>query len=101
MLMVVTLTVRRDALDSFRTFEHEAARIMAKHGGSLERTVVLKTRADEPHKEVHIVAFPSPDAYEAYRVSPELAAFMHLREVSVVKTDLAIGEPGPNYGADV
>ena len=86
MLMVVTLTVRRDALDSFRTFEHEAARIMAKHGGSLERTVVLKTRADEPHKEVHIVAFPSP---------------MHLREVSVVKTDLAIGEPGPNYGADV
>lgn len=100
MLMVVTLTVRRDALDSFRTFEHEAARIMQKHGGALERAVVLRTKPEEPHKEVHVVSFPSADAYEAYRVSPELAAFMHLREVSVTKTEIAMGDPGPVYGQE-
>ncbi len=138
LLLVATLTIRRDALDSFREFEHEAARIMAKHGGKLEKAIIVRaaqrpppsgrggpprsrrsspgTRDGEPesppapaslpgeanehHKEIHIVSFPSDDAYEAYRVSPELAAFMHLREVSVVKTELVMGDLGPAYGQE-
>ena len=98
MLLHVVLSVRRDSLDAFREFEHEAARIMKKHGGSLERVLVQHTPEHEPHREVHIVSFPSEDAYRAYRASPELAAFQPLREQSVVKTDLIRVTEGPLYG---
>ncbi|MFO0547496.1 MAG: hypothetical protein U0271_03855 [Polyangiaceae bacterium] len=97
MLLVATIHVRREALETFKIFEFEAARIMEKHGGRLERAVVLRGRHDEPHRELHIVYFPSPDAYEAYRVSPELATFMHLRETSVLKTEIQYGEDEPDY----
>lgn len=99
MLLMITLTVSRAELESFRTFEHEAARVMGKHGGALERAIVLRTKPSEPHREVHLVSFPSEDAYAAYRASPELAAFMPLREVSVLKTEISPAEPGPSYGA--
>jgi uncharacterized protein (DUF1330 family) len=99
MLLHITLSVRRSELEAFRTFEHHAARVMSKHGGAIERVLVLKTREDEPHKEVHILSFPSEDAYAAYRASPEIAAFQPMREVSVERTELAVATPGPNYGA--
>ncbi len=69
MVLVVFLTVRRDALDSFRDFEHRAARVMARYGGAIERTVVLTTDAhpDAPHREVHLVTFPDAAAFDAYR----------------------------------
>lgn len=99
MMMLVTLTVRRDELESFRLFEDEAARIMAKHGGALERSIVLPTPPDQPHREVHVVSFPSEAAYAAYRANPELAAFLAHREKSVLKTEVVVGEAGPRYGA--
>jgi hypothetical protein len=40
LVLVVTLTVRPESLEDFRTFERSAARIMADHGGRIERTVV-------------------------------------------------------------
>lgn len=98
MLLHITLTVRRSELESFRTFEHEAARVMGKHGGAIERVLVLKTRDDEPHKEVHLVSFPSEDAYGVFRASPEIAAFQPLRERSVLRTEIALATPGPAYG---
>jgi uncharacterized protein (DUF1330 family) len=97
MLLHVTLHVRRDALDTFREFEHEAARILRKHGGELERVLVMRTVESEPYREVHVMSFPSEDAYEAYRVSPELAAFLPMRERSVVKTELCKVEEGSRY----
>jgi uncharacterized protein (DUF1330 family) len=97
MLLHVTLHVRRDAIDTFREFEHEAARILRKHGGELERVLVLRTPESEPYREVHVLSFPSADAYEAYRVSPELAAFMPMRERSVVKTDVCHASDAERY----
>jgi hypothetical protein len=45
------------------------------------------------------LSFPCEDAYAAYRASPEIAAFQPMREVSVVRTELAVATPGPDYGA--
>ena len=99
MLLMITVAVLRSELESFRTYEHEAARIMKKHGGALERSLVLRTKPEEPHKEVHLVSFPSEDAYHSSRANPELAAFQALREVSVLRTELVRADPGPDYGA--
>jgi len=99
MTLVVILTVRRDALEAFRSFEDAAAAVMAKHGGAIERTVVVpdENRADLV-REVHVITFPSERAFAAYRADPELERVRHLRDLSVVQTDVLVGEDGPDYG---
>jgi uncharacterized protein (DUF1330 family) len=99
MTLVVILTVRRDALEAFRTFEHHAAAVMADHGGRIERTVVVAP-AETPDrvKEVHVVTFPDAVAWRGYRADARLAAVSHLREASVLDTEVLVGEDGPDYG---
>jgi uncharacterized protein (DUF1330 family) len=99
MTLVVILTVRRRALDSFRAFERRAATVMARYGGRIERTVVVDPDpSTELLKEVHVVTFPDDDALERYRNDAELAAALPLREASVAATELLVGEDGPEYG---
>lgn len=100
MVIVVLLTVRREAIDTFRDFEHRAARVMARYGGAIERTVVLANdRPDAPHREVHVVTFPSANDFDEYRRDPTLQALAPLRAASVLETTVHIGEEGPSYGA--
>jgi uncharacterized protein (DUF1330 family) len=99
--LVVILTVRREALDAFRQFEHQAARVMADHGGRIERTVVVDT-PDAPAlvKEIHVVTFPDASALRAYRADERLGALAALREASVVHTEILAGEDGPSYAVE-
>jgi GNAT superfamily N-acetyltransferase len=98
--LVAILTVRRAALDQFRAFERHAATIMADHGGRIERTVVV-TPAATPDlvKEIHVVTFPDERAFAAYRGDVRRDALAHLREASVVATEILVGEDGPRYEA--
>jgi uncharacterized protein (DUF1330 family) len=93
--VVAILTVRRDALGTFRAFERHAAAVMAAHGGRIERTVVVAAAAPDLVREVHVVTFPDERAFRAYRADARLAEMAHLREASVVHTELLVGEDGP------
>jgi uncharacterized protein (DUF1330 family) len=100
MTLVVILTVRREAIDKFRTFERQAAAVMVKYGGAIERTVVIAPQNTEGFlKEIHIVTFPNEQAFLAYQQDADLKAAASLRAESVVQTDLMIGEDGPDYGS--
>lgn len=99
MTLVVILTIRPGAVEAFRAFEQAAARIMARHGGAIERAVAIPPA--EPGaalKEVHVVTFPSPQAFAAYRADPALLALAPRREASIVATEILVGEEGPTYG---
>lgn len=97
MLVVAILTVRREALDDFRRYEHAAARILARHGGTIERAIVLP--GDGPTlRELHVIRLPDAAALERYRGDPELVALRPLRERAVVTTELWPAEDGPAYG---
>lgn len=99
MLLVVILTVRPGSLDAFREFERKAARIMARHGGAIERAVVLPpAEPGSPLRELHLVSFQSPEAFSAYRADPALQALAPLREAAVLNTEIWAGEEGPRYG---
>jgi hypothetical protein len=50
-------------------------------------------------KEVHVVTFPDTQAFTAYKNDARLGEMAHLREESVVNTEILIGEDGPTYGA--
>lgn len=99
MVIVVLLTVRREAIETFRDFEQRAARVMTRCGGAIERTVVLATdKPDAPHREVHLVTFPSAADFDDYRKDPTLLELAPLRAASVLETTMHIGEEGPAYG---
>jgi len=96
--LVVILTVRCGAVEEFRAFERGAARVMARYGGAIERAVVVPPEeGSELLKEIHIVTFPDEQARAAYRADPELRSIAHLRDAAVVKTEVLIGEDGPDY----
>jgi len=98
--LVVTMTIRRDFAQSFRQFEQTAARIMARYGGAIRHTVVIDGQSpSETFMEVHIVTFPTTQAFEHYRADAELAQAAPLRQTSVIHTEILIGTDGPHYGS--
>src|SRR5712692_742493 len=100
MTLVVILTVRREAIDKFRTFERQAAAVMAKYGGAIERTVVIAPQNTEGFlKEIHIVTFPNEQAFLAYQQDSDHKIVACFRPESVAQTELMIGEEGPDYGS--
>jgi uncharacterized protein (DUF1330 family) len=100
LVLVAILTVRKDALEKFRAFERHAAEAMARYGGRIERTVVVvPDAAPGLTKEIHVITFPSEQAFAAYRNDEQLARVAGLRDESVVQTELFAGEDGPSYAA--
>jgi uncharacterized protein (DUF1330 family) len=90
--LVAILTVRKDAVEKFREYETRAAGIMTDYGGRIERTVVVAPDASpEVVKEVHLVTFPSAEAFAAYREDERLVQAAELRNEAVVHTEILVG----------
>jgi uncharacterized protein (DUF1330 family) len=97
LLVVAILTIRPGAAGQFREFETRAARILARHGGSVERTVAVEPSVADEQREVHLLRFPSKEAFARYRTDAELASLAELRSASVAHTEMLIGREGPQY----
>jgi uncharacterized protein (DUF1330 family) len=97
LVIVATLSVRKEALGQFRDYERTAARVMRKYGGTIARTAVLPSAEPALLEELHFVTFPDGEAFAAYRDDPEMAAAAPLREASIAATRVVIGEEGPDY----
>jgi len=98
MILVALLTVRKDALEAFRAFQTHAAVVMSDYGGRIERTVVARPEnTPDVVIEIHVLSFPSDEAFSAYRRDGRLGQLEHLRKQSVVRTELYVGEEGPAY----
>ena len=94
LVLVASLFVHPGRETEFHEFEMNAARIMKKYGGEVERVIrPLMSGATEPlPHEIHIVAFPSHAQFEAYRGDPELASLTALRQTAIARTDIIFGE---------
>jgi hypothetical protein len=98
-LLLVQLFVHPGRATEFRRFETEAARIMRRHGGRIERVIrpTGPAAADALPHEVHLVSFGSAAGVEAYRADPELKALGALRESAIARTDVLVGVDGEPY----
>ena len=96
--LVAVLHVDPDRIEEYERFEREASRIMARHGGRIERRVALEpppeSPEDAPH-EVHVVTFPSAESFAAYRRDPDTTALSELRARAIRKTVLWHGRDLP------
>jgi hypothetical protein len=87
-VLVVSLFVHPGREAELHRFETEAARIMRRHAGRIDRVIRPTGPAPEgsrPH-EIHVVTFESAAAFEAYRSDPELRALgPPLRESAIAR----------------
>jgi hypothetical protein len=98
-VLLVQLFVHMGREAEFRRFETEAARIMRRHGGRIDRVIrpTGPARGDALPHEVHLVSFPSAAGFEAYRADPELRALGALRESAIARTEILVGIDGEPY----
>lgn len=97
--LVVSLFIHPGREAEFRQFETEAARVMKRYGGQIERVIRPTIPAQSgvaPH-EIHIVSFPSMERFDAYRGDADLAKLAALRQAAIARTEVIIGEEGEPY----
>ena len=102
MYVVVRLWIREGREAEFEAYERKMARIMASHGGAIERAIrcnraLLNTPA--PPFEVHVLRFPSNKQYEKFRRDPQREALSAERAAAISNTKILLGEEGPSYAA--
>jgi hypothetical protein len=99
LVILVQLFIHPGKAAELRRFETEAARIMRRHGGRIDRVIRPTGPARDgilPH-EIHLVSFASSVGYEAYRTDPELRALAPLRESAIARTEVTLGVDGEPY----
>ncbi len=99
LVLLASLFIHPGREVEFRQFETQAARIMKKYGGQVERVIrPLASGAPESSPyEIHVVTFPSREHFEAYRTDQGLASFAALRQAAIARTDIIMGEEGEPY----
>jgi uncharacterized protein (DUF1330 family) len=92
-LLVVTLWIDRSRVQEFEAYEGRAADVMSRHGGRIERAIRLEDSAENGNPfEVHLVSFPSRQAFEEYREDPEVQSLAPQRESVITRTSVLIGQ---------
>ena len=98
-ILLVSLFIHAGREAEFRQFETEAARIMKRYGGQIERVIrptVCAQSGGTPY-EIHLVSFPSMKQFDAYKGDTELAKLAPLRQAAIARTEIIIGEEGEPY----
>ncbi|MGE0681458.1 MAG: DUF1330 domain-containing protein [Candidatus Binatia bacterium] len=98
-LILAQLFIHPGREGEFRRFETEAARIMRKHGGCIERVIrpTVGVQEEALPYEVHLLSFPSMEQFTAYRADVDLAKLTDLRQSAIARTEVIIGEEGEPY----
>jgi len=78
MLMMAIIRVPREGVASFRAYEDSLASLQAEHGATMERCV----RTADGTTEVHLMRFPSHEAFAAYMDDPRRSEHRRLFSAS-------------------
>ena len=96
--VVALLFVNPDRHAEFAQFEARASAIMRRHGGEIERRIAFPPplASTQPH-ELHVVGFPSAEAFQSYRHDPDLQALASLRARAIRQTVVWVGAEAPSF----
>ena len=98
-VLIAYLFVRPGREASFHEFETEAARIMRRYGGRIDRVIhpTSSVGGDPLPYEIHVLSFPSLGRFEGYQEDRDLAGLASLRRSAIARTQVMIGEEGEPY----
>jgi uncharacterized protein (DUF1330 family) len=81
---LMTARLPPEGLEAFERYEKAVLPLLAGHGGRLVR----RLRSADDRVEVHLVQFPSGEAFERYRGDPRRLAARPLLEASGASVEL-------------
>jgi uncharacterized protein (DUF1330 family) len=91
--LVAVLYIYAGREAEFEQFESQAASIMRRHGGAIERRIgFAATGGDENPHEIHVVTFPDEQSFERYRGDADLSTLAGLRNRAIRKTTIWRGQ---------
>ncbi|MBV9467726.1 MAG: hypothetical protein JO316_21690 [Abitibacteriaceae bacterium] len=92
-ILCVSLWIRNDDITAFESVERQAAQLMAKYGGRIERAIRVTSEPDDFDApfEVHIVSFPDQNRFDLYRQDPKTQDFSRERDKVIAKTTVIQG----------
>jgi hypothetical protein len=73
-VVVMVARIPEHGIDAFARYEDAVLPLLNDHGGELQR----RLSSDDGTTEVHMVAFPSPEAFAGYRSDPRRAEHAEL-----------------------
>jgi antibiotic biosynthesis monooxygenase (ABM) superfamily enzyme len=86
-LYALVVRVKPGHLDKFDAYERQVLPLLARYGGVLEERA-RSLNEDDGATEIHLVSFPSNEAFEQYRDEPERGRYWSLFEDSVESATL-------------
>jgi len=88
-IRIVSLWIHPGQEAAFEACERESARIMARHGGRIDRAIGTSGQGVDAPFEVHIVSFPSRAAADSHAGDPDTTALRQRRAGLIARTLLS------------
>jgi uncharacterized protein (DUF1330 family) len=85
--LVVLLWARAGAEQALIDYEDKVLELVAEHGGRVRERARTDGAADAP-LEVHVLEFPSDDAFDAYMHDARRVALAGERDQAIARTDV-------------
>lgn len=85
--------INDERLAEFENYERQAAKLLEKHGGRIERAVRVEnsTNAEDAPFEIHFVSFPNEQKFADYLADSEMRQMADLRGQVIVRTVIFSG----------
>lgn len=82
-----------EGIEGLRDYETRVIPVMKMHGGRLLSAFRPKGHErEECPDEIHLIEFPSDEAFQSYRTDPRVARLAELRGVTISKTEIYVSE---------
>ena len=96
--VLAIIHARKKGTGALRDYEAKVIPVLEEHGGKL--LAAFKPRGHENSEypdEIHLIEFPSEDAFQSYRADPRVAALSEYRRAAIAETKVFISEEIINY----
>lgn len=93
LILVVSLWLKNETVAAFEDYERQAAKLLEKYGGRIERAVRIKKRANKKNGpfEIHIVSFPNEQKFADYKTDSETRKLAETRNEIIARTEILEG----------
>ncbi len=102
--VVVSLWIHPGRVAEFEVYEHKAARIMRRYGGVVQKVVRINDAGPASNGqpfEVHVLDFPSREAFHSYRADSELARLSAERNAAISRTKYCLVKLAQSMRLDI
>lgn len=99
LILIASIWLKSVNVAGFESYERQAARLLEKHGGRIERAVRPKKQTDDENApfEIHVVSFPNERKYADYQSDSETRELAEWRNEVIARTEIVAGYETKNY----